>query len=311
MSSSISSSSPVVRALALAVAFIAVAELCVHQIESRLSSNVKHVESFPMRVEKLRAEPGRNILFVGDSLTRNGVNPEVVGGVLEREGSPAAVDRLHADDTTMVEWYYTVKRYALAGDWSPEFLVIPFVRGQLEDDSVVRPSQLARFFVGPSDVSELFRNELTTTEQRGEFLAARLLAGYAAREQLQRRALDLVIPHYRTGSRRSHRVLEKKTKKKPSKATYERLIRFASLADRRGVRMVVVAMPLPERYKLDTRMVTMLPGYGVKLLDARSVKGLEKNDYIDGYLLNEQGARKLSADLGLKLHLEIEGQHEH
>ncbi len=64
-------------------------------------------------------------------------------------------------------------------------------------------------------------------------------------------------------------------------------------------------MPQPEVWDYNPAATTLATQYGMKVLDARRIKGMQESDFSDGYHLGKSGTKKFSQWMAqqLKEHL--------
>jgi hypothetical protein len=72
--------------------------------------------------------------------------------------------------------------------------------------------------------------------------------------------------------------------------TYHTLEQFSSDCLGRGVRLILVAMPLQFPYRLDPRLLSKVKDLGLTLLDVRYVEGLTASRFIDQMHMDHAGA---------------------
>src|SRR5690242_2302209 len=118
--------------LSVALVF-AVGEGALRMGVQHLSADVQHIRSIPARAERLSHASGLRILFLGNSLTREGVRLGVIGGQLSCPG-PVALEAAYPDNATVLDWYYLF-RNDFGGERAPNVLVLNFARGQLTNAS--------------------------------------------------------------------------------------------------------------------------------------------------------------------------------
>lgn len=297
MNSSIFSFRGELKVLGLAALVLLGAELGVRALEPRLSLDVQHVNAIPGIVAELSAQPGRHLLLLGNSMTREGIEVETLASVWKQQGVRAAdlaVARVYPDSTQLLDWHYLYRRH-LAGEAArPDLLVVGFSQRGLHDvpadaDQIGR---IARNATTLRDAPELFTHDLRTVSQRAEYLLADTSVGFAIRERLRLRLLDLFIPHFRGTQRTLNDVQPQGAFLPPDTAdlSYGTLHRFLDLVDTGAVEVVFVAMPLREPYALDPRLAPTLERAGAQLLDLRSVPGLTPAAFHDPLHLAPQGA---------------------
>ncbi len=303
------------KAIALALALLLVSEIGVRSLESSLSLDVQHFNNIPSIVNRLTAWPGTRVLFLGNSMTREGVDVKTVETTLTEQGvdvNNLAVERAYPDSSRLLDWHYLYQKYLGRKSKLPDILVIGFAQRGLDDapadsDQVRR---IARNFAALQDVPELFSLEFTTPSQRGDYLIANAFTSFAVRERIRLRLLDALIPNFRQTQRELNEsqkeqqtatVQPDNLQSAPSRATYTWLARFLKMANTRAVEVVFVAMPVRHFYEFDQRLPSVINQAGAHLIDLRSVPGLDAGKYRDALHMTPQGAQIYSRALAHEL----------
>lgn len=280
-------------------------ELFVRLRESALSLDVQHIRRIPSIAQELMRGEGGRVLFLGNSMTRNGVDVPIVEQELRAEGlnSPLRIERVYPDATGLAEWYYAFNHYFVAAGRLPDVLIIGFAANDLSDNRPPQPSRLAQYYTGAGDVPEVFAHDVKDFEARAEFLLSRLSASFANRTRMRERALDMFIPYYRESAQEINRAQQVMKKKEgaPAAPTYRRLERLGRLAASRGVRVLLVAMPQREPYELDQQLQPTIERAGMTLIDARAPDGLGREAFVDEMHLSTDGAAVYSRHLARQL----------
>ncbi|MEZ5354634.1 MAG: hypothetical protein R2762_18530 [Bryobacteraceae bacterium] len=289
----------------MAIAAVAVlGEYALRSREASLSLDIQHIRRIPAIVNELQASGSPNVLFLGNSLTRHGVQADTVAESLRTAGAePTHVYEIYPDDTTLTDWHYLYRRYLVERGVHPDVLVVGFVLAQMEDTQALHAERVGRYFSDLSAAPEMFREDFVSAGDRVGFLLARVSSLYANRERLRDRALHALIPGYAQTAQEvnfsAKRAAEAKAVRlgpKPA-PTYKKLRRFLRMTQESGARTVVVAMPQPEPYEVSPGMVSAVESTGARFLDMRSLPGISDEDYLDGFHLAPTGARVYSEHL--------------
>jgi len=284
---------------------LAGSELFVRLRESALSLDVQHIRRIPSIAEDMMRGGGRRVLFLGNSMTRNGVDAGIVEQELRARGlnAPLRIERVYPDATGLAEWYYAFNHYFVAPGRLPDVLVIGFAANDLSDTRPPQPFRLAHYYTGARDVPEVFTHDVRDFEGRAEFLLSGLSASFANRTRMRERALDILIPHYRESAQEINRAQQTMKKKGgvPVALTYRRLERLSQLAASRGVHVIFVAMPQRESYELDPQLQPAIERAGMTFIDARAPSGLVSEAFLDEMHLSTDGAAVYSHHLAHQL----------
>lgn len=296
----------VVKVLLPLAVLLLVVEVGIRIVEPRLSLDILHIRQIPAIAASMREAEGTRVLFLGNSLTRKGVDLDVVGASLEGLGeSQASLHAIYPDDTTVLDWLYLFEDGVVRAGAAPELLVVGFAYAHLAD-TPVRPAQtyrLGRFFTAWQDVPRLFGEDVTELDDRVSVVASKLSAAFADRERLSSRFLDL-LPGYRNSARQVNDVLSGNGASPAGQGTadaYVRLARLTKAATDAGSRVVFVAMPAREQYELSPRLSAAAAAAGADLIDLRDVPGLGSQHFEDSLHLGRDGAALYSEALAAEL----------
>ena len=299
MSSSTSSFRTELRVLAVVLFVLLAAEVAVRFGERSLSRDVQHIQQIPAISQSLAASKDQKILFLGNSLVRTGVDPQIIEQELKAKGvAPVHIERVFPDSTSLPDWYRVFKHYFVNQSSLPQVLVLCFSDIALQDTSGIDPTRLGRYYSSATEVPEIFHQDIHDFESRSEFVLAATSYAFANRMRVRTRALDLIVPAYRTSAQRINDDMKQKAPAVTRPKTYERLARLLELARQEGVQVVVVAMPQPVQYSLDPEITRVVDQAGMTLLDCRSVNGINAQSFLDEMHLADAGAIVYSHFLG-------------
>jgi hypothetical protein len=291
------------KVVACVCAALVACELGFRAFENRLSADLVHYAEAPAIVDGLARAEGRRVLFLGNSLTRRGVDDERMGRALSAAG-PVAMAKVHPDDTSVVEWRRLVERFAAGGRPPMDALVVSYAQTQLSDDTIVRPRRLGRHYAGADNLWGLLTEEARRFDVGAELLLAYASSSFANAERVQTRVLDLVVPGYRDAAQRINAApaaggSAAKAQARPAR-TYERLGHLLDAASGAGVPVALVAVPLPSAQPnaVDPALVRLAADRGVAHLDATATPGVTDGDFPDGYHLGEEGSRRFTDHVG-------------
>lgn len=269
-------------------------DLTLRFIAPYLSDNLRHIASLPALAQD--AGNRNDLVFLGNSLTNNGVDAELIDAALPDRG----VTKLVPDGSSFWEWYCTLKHQVLEVETNPKLLAIGFAWQQLSDQSRQDPTRLGAFFCTLGDIPTLSRYGMDSIGTISEFITAKLLHTFALRNTLRNRLLDLLVPDYREFTQEANLLARDMAANNgtgvnpTSTHSYEEFTALVTALEGRGTRIVVVAMPVRDRYELDAPLLSMLKQTGISLLDYRALPGIDDNSYLDSMHLNTQGSRVLT-----------------
>jgi hypothetical protein len=292
---SLSTSSFKIEARVIAVMFLVLlgSELVVRTREQYLSLDLKHIGQIPAISRSMTEGQGTRVLFIGNSMTRYGVDANTFEREMQAQGvGPLRIEKVFPDATGLPDWYYAFKHYFVETNHLPDVLIVGFAAKDLQDDYAVEPTRLARYYSNSRDIPEVFSEDVKDFDGRVEFLLSSISSSFANRSRVRTRILDALVPYYRDTAQQLNR--EMKTAQARSRAstthTYKRLERFIQLASLKGVRVIFVAMPLRDDYMLDPAVRKIVEDGGMTFVDCRQVAGLGRESYVDEMHLKPEGA---------------------
>jgi hypothetical protein len=286
------------------LALFALLDVSLRLTGSRLSGNLAHVEAIPEIIAEAGRPERRTMLVLGNSLTNNGVAPDVVNARL----SDMTVAKVTPDATGLWDWqclldHQLIERQNLQFDT----VVIGFAWHLLSDQSRVDASRLGSLYCDLSDLGRARDIGLRNSGDIGEFVAAKLLRSYALRDTLRNRFFQIAVPHYIqfTQATNSARAGATEQPAQSVQYTYETFSGLLSRLKSKGTRVIAVAMPVREAYDLDPTLRALADRGMLELIDLRKLPGIESQHYLDGIHLNTTGQQILSRALAEDLAAEL------
>jgi hypothetical protein len=295
MRSSIFGSDSEWKVILTVLAVLGAAEALLRAKEALLSIDLLHIQDIPKIAQRLAEQPHPRILFVGNSLTREGIDEPVLEQELRDRGCPASIEKIFPDNTQIAEWYYAFKRNFVNAGRSPDFLIISCPTTQLRDQAPFSVYGLGRHWIDTRDVPEVLHADVTAFGDQVEFFLSRLSVTFANRFRISGRILVSVIPGHEQLARQVNRMRnemlqEKQASVGEAKSTYKRLHRLAELGRAHGTRLILAAMPVGKPYEIDPALVQEARAAGAVLLDCRKIPGINNDSYRDGFHLKPEGA---------------------
>lgn len=302
------------KTAAVVLALLLVVEAGMRRLEPHLSADVAHIESIPQIVGSF-GKADHDLLFLGSSITRHGVDVAALEPVLAAQGvAPDAfsLSFIYPDASDILDWAYVYHHYLSPSTAQPDVIVVNFAGDRLEDVEA-NPQQIrriARHHTTLRDVPGAFAQDFTTLPQRADFLLSKTFVSFAHRERVRMR-LMATLPLYRQTQRSLNETQPAQAAEAtptansdrltPAPERYTRLKRFLAEIDARSVQVVFVATPVRDPYTLDPALRTLLTDHGAELLDTRAVPGLTPAVFDDALHLSPEGAEIYSRALAEKL----------
>ena len=278
------------KVIGFVLAILVGCEIVVRLIEQSFSFNIRHIRSIPSLADEINQQAGISVLFMGNSLITYGVDPIIFRDEMRARGvGPLQFERVAPDASSIREWRYAFKHFFLDRGHIPDALVVNFAAGHLEDQQKIHPSDLATFYTSFTDIPPIFAQDVQSFGDRTEFLLSHFFRLFAYREAISKRILDVVVPNYRSALTQINAKMRDGSSKEHV-PTYRTLERFSADSLRRGVRLILVAMPLQYPYSLDPRLPDKARELGITLIDARDVEGLTASQFIDQMHMDHAGA---------------------
>jgi hypothetical protein len=287
------------------LASIALVDLGLRLTDSRVSGNLAHVEAIPDLVASAGRPEQQSLLLLGNSLTNNGVAPQIVSAELPN----LTLAKVTPDATGLYSWQCLLDHQVIQ---RPEVqfdtVVIGFAWSLLSDQTRADASRLGGLYCNWSDLGRAKEIGLRNSGDIGEFIAAKVLRTYALRDTLRNRLFQSVVPHYveltQANNSRSPGTIDRAGAGKQTH-TYHT---FAALVHRlkaEGTRVIVVAMPIQKEYEIDPELRELAARGVVEMFDLREAEGIEAAHYLDGIHLNATGQQILSRVLAEDLAAEL------
>lgn len=270
------------------LAALVLVEGAVRAIEERLSVDVEHIHQVARiagdLADEREASGARTVMFLGNSLTRRGLDVGVLESELGTFGlENVAVAAVYPDDTSVLDWLYLYES-EIAPAGVPDVVVVGFGIWHLEDrvPSRAQTYRLGRHFTAWSLLPDLFRDDVTVLADRANVLLAKVSATFANRERIARRVLSF-LPHYQESARviNEQQRVDVGSRDAAAPRSYDRLARFIRSVEDSGAELVLVAMPILEEFPFDPQIEEVARTNGATLVDARDVPGLGAEHFED------------------------------
>lgn len=292
--------------LLLALAFACV-DIVLGMIAPYLSGSLRHIDRIPMVMQSARTEQA--VLFMGNSLSNNAVQPEVIRA---QSGQPdAAIAKVVPDGSALWDWRCLIDNQLLTGEGKPRALVLGFAWRQLSDQARHSPTELGAHFCHWSDAGFLRRHGMTSVGEFSEFGLAKISNLYALRDTLRNRILDLIVPDYQRFTQESNVLADSDEAQSPTPAktfSYDMLRAVAAQLAARDIPLVLMALPVQADYEIDPELREIIATHGVTLLDYRDIGVSPGAHFLDSMHVNAEGAAIVSAALARDLAHLLDGE---
>ncbi|MET0533088.1 MAG: hypothetical protein ABW171_02595 [Steroidobacter sp.] len=297
------------RVVLALLALLALVDIGLRLTDSRLSGNLAHVEEIPEIVGAAGQPDRKALLVLGNSLTNNGVAPEVVSARLPN----VSLAKITPDATGLWDWQCLLDHQVVErSDVQFDTLVLGFAWHLLSDQSRVDASRLGALYCQMGDLGRASHIGLHNSGDIGEFLAAKVLRTYALRDTLRNRLFQVGVPSYIEFTQTTNAAgagagaAEKSAQATEAvKYTYETFTALLNRLKSKGTRVIVVAMPVRQDYELDSQLISLHDRGALEVVDLRKLPGIGPTHYLDGMHLNPTGQQILSRALADHLAAEL------
>lgn len=294
------------RALALALAVLALLEIGFRAVAPWVSGNLVHVRDFDRILSELVGAPAPRVVFLGNSLTNNAIQPGYFGELAASySGQPITTAKLVPDGTTLWDWHCLISRLPPTVD--SDLLIIGYGWGQVADQEPVRISQTFGLMCPLTSLPEVSRYHALGVGSWLEAGLAKLSLIYVLRERIRNGILGPLVPHYEAQAQRLNDRARNEDgagapTQQPSPRTYGMLLTAVARARDLGYRPVLVAMPTIRPYATDPALPNILRELEVAYFDFRREPWLREDLFLDPIHLGPEGARLLTSTLARRLY---------
>lgn len=276
-------------------------EIILRTFEDNLSGNIRHINSIESILNDMNESNSKNILFMGNSLIGDGIDPLYFQSELAKKGMmDVGVHKIVPDGTNLLDWYYILKNNLFPKKIVPDLIFIGYAWNQLEDNHAIDHIRLGAHFCNLKDFPELTELGLDNFGAQSEFIFAHASSIFAHRSTIRNRILDILIPSYRAETRRINDFgnLQQNFPQQPlSKKSYLRLRKFVNLLHELYTRVIFIAMPILEEYDVDPEIAGLLKNENMYFLDCRFIPDLDRKYFVDHMHLGAEGQKILCSYL--------------
>lgn len=306
-----------VRARALRIAVMLVAVLLLLEWGTRAgqmpgTSDLVRYRAFSEQARALVSAPATSMALIGNSVTDRIRLGDLSDEWQSITGAPLSAGKFVTYYSNLTTWYWMSDQYFWNPGDGPDLVVVIYHEGNgLADSEVMDVGNLALFFTDGEDRASLFRHDLKSLEQRGDYLLSSASEAFAARDRIRDRTLNF-IPGYRPFATATNMLnFEYERRHRHSAArpapTFNTLQRFLAGARQAGVPVCFVAFPSRPRstgfvrYIIEPEALEMVTKAGMLHLDLRVMDELSADMYKDNVHLNARGqpifTRRLAREL--------------
>jgi len=294
-----------IKVLIAVLSIIVGLELSLHLTGELLSGNIRHIRSIIQISNRLSESDGTCVLFLGNSLTADGVDSSILESELEgSDVTPLAIEKVTPDGTNLWDWYFIFKNYFAKRKNLPDVLIICFAWEELNDATPFNAARLGGYFCSLGDFPELLELGLSNFKDRAEFSISWASLLFANRETIRNRLLKKIIPYFQEYTRKINDMLiveDRGDLKQLNRRRYIVLGRLLELLKRHKVQIIFAALPVVKSYNIDGQLREILEKTKTRLLDCRDIPELSEKMFLDPIHLNDNGSKIFSHYLAQRL----------
>lgn len=291
-------------AFALALALLVALEIGFRLVAPQLSGNLAHIRDFDRALGELAANPAPRVVFIGNSLTNNAIQPTYFAELAAKySGQRIATAKLVPDGTTLWDWRCVIDRLPPTRDG--DFLVMGYAWGQVTDQQEVSISRTFGLLCPLAALPEVSRYHDLGIGSWLEAGLVKLSMMYVLRERIRNGVLGPLVPYYEAQVQRMNDQTQNESNGAPpqqrSPRTYGALTAALARARALGYRPVLIAMPTIRPYATDPALPSILQD-NVGYFDLRHEPWLRDDLFLDPIHLGAEGARLLTGTLARRLY---------
>ena len=282
------------RVVLAVLVVLGVVELFFRAAGHRLSQDVAATEQIAKTAAQMSAAPKPRLLIVGNSMAREGIDPALLESELKAAKGAAApsVFISYPDSSHAFVWDYLLEKNFLRSDGRPDEVILVTGRQHLLD-SPGNHSHMGAYYVSWSDAPRYLREDAPGFDARAEFLLGRLSATYSMRARVSPRVFDAILPHYQENwvilNRAALAGKGVALSGNNETGATRHLGHLARSLKARGVRLTIVAAPLPYAYTISPPVLSALKELDVPLIDLNPIAGIDGSSFLDADHLNASG----------------------
>lgn len=288
------------------LALLAALELTFRATGHRLSHDLENIHAIGLTAQTMAAAPPPRVLFVGNSITQAGVDPALFTAEAKRHGADPQLSLYTAypDSSHAAIWDYLLDRYFIEPGRLPEDVIIVTGRVHLLD-APTNQAQLGAYYVSWADVPYYLKHDAHSVDSVIEFMLGRAFTTMTLRTRVSPRFFNVALPYYQENWFILNRAaMTGALVAKPDTQTEvptTHLKHLVQVLKQSGVRLTVVAAPMPHPYVMHQSVVAALAQLQVDVVDLNPIPGLTAEHFADEDHLNNIGkdifTRALSAAL--------------
>ena len=282
------------RVVLAVLLMLGVVEVFFRTAGHHLSQDVVSTKQIAKTADELAAAPKPRLLIVGNSMARESVDPALLESELKQTNAAAArsVFMAYPDSSHALVWDYLLEKHFVKKDQAPDELIIVTGRQHMLD-SPGNHSHMGAYYVSWSAAPRYLREDTPSFDAGAEFLLGRLSATYSMRARVSPRVFDVILPHYQENwvilNRAALAGKGVALSGNNNTGTTRHFEHLARTLKSRGVRLTLVAAPLPYSYEIAPPVLSALKELEVPLINLNPIAGINDGSFADADHLNASG----------------------
>ena len=235
------------------------------------------------------------------NIVQDQLSGEGIGDISMQKFQPVGTD--------ILDWLFLYKRYIKDAGIKPDVVVIAFAKHHIGDRPPKRLRRLGRHFITAGSMDELFEKDIDNFGDKSEIFLSHYFSSFGDQLLHQEGMLYCCIPYYASATSRLNNMLEAVQDKKLASErngspmppeTFTRIERMLEMLNDEGTHAILVAIPLPQKWTPDPKLVELTKAAGMTFIDPQDESVFTEEHFEDGYHMNDSGKKiysSLMADL--------------
>ncbi len=290
------------RTIIALLVLLLVVEIAVRMGSGMLSIDDDHIHNVPRILSEHSLLSRPRVLFIGNSLTRSGINVNLLTRELRNAGfDQASVTAVFPDDTVPIHWCYIIRNYIQTLQSKPDLIVMGVADFHLFDSTPLRLRKLGCSWCNLSDIPRLVSEENLSFDESAEVLAAWGMWSFAKQDRIKKRVLNQILPNFRITYQALNDMIKTTELEQQSMPSFNRLARYERFYRDEQIPVVYIGMPTRRGWDIPGEFLTLVQRDEIRFIDSRIVEGLEHHHFRDSAHLTDAGATVFSKALAEKL----------
>ena len=284
------------RSLLVVVIILGICEMTLRKYENFLSKDIVSIKNMRNIHSDICEFDGKAILFIGNSLTRQAIDENVVKQNVENSCTePVYVGKMIEDGTVITDWIYIYKHYFYNTAKRPELVIINFRRDELKDQPANQIENYAAYYCNLAEIPSFVFNKNYKLNEKVNFMLSYFLRLFTNRNRLRLRLFDAFVPYYEETTKFLNNNLNATFVDRVDRfGSYFTLESFIYEAKKNNTHMMFFAIPTKKNRKYDPHLKYIIEANGMKFIDERRNLNMVDEMFLDNAHMNNNGAEYYS-----------------